>query len=246
MIEVGKSTDVGRTRPLNEDSYYVSEYVEQFDAIYAMVADGMGGHQAGEVASAAAIGEVSAFINKYFTDGLDDEQIKKLLVSAIKSANDKVYRLSRADEHMSGMGTTLTLLLKTGKQIYIAHVGDSRAYVIHGESIHRVTTDHSMVEELLKSGQITPKQAQNHPQKNIITRAIGTEPTISADTYQLSSQPGDIYLLCTDGLTNMLSDGRIISLIRENEHLDTAAKILTQAANEQGGQDNITVVLLRV
>lgn len=245
-METAKYSDVGRVRPLNEDSYYISEYAQAYDTIYAMVADGMGGHKAGEVASTAAVAEVSAFINKHYTSELSDDNVKRLLSAALKSANDKVYQMSRADEAVSGMGTTLTLLLKAGVKVFIAHVGDSRAYVLADGVIHRMTRDHSMVEELLSSGQITPAQARSHPQKNVITRAIGTEPTIEVDTLQTTAQPGDIFLLCTDGLTNLLSDSEVAALISQSPSMEAAASLLTQTANERGGPDNITVVLLKV
>lgn len=245
-MKIGTCTDLGKTRPINEDNFYVSEYVSKMNAIYAMVADGMGGHNAGETASGAAIGEVSEFINQYFTDQVPAEQIRDLLIAAIKSANKLIYSEGQDNVKFAGMGTTLTVCFLYGNHATVAHVGDSRAYIIREDVIHKITSDHSLVAELLQSGQITPEQARNHPQKNVITRAVGTDPHIEIDVYEFEVRTNDIILLCTDGLSNMLTDQEMYRLIQEAEGMEEAAHTLVDAANENGGFDNITAVLLKI
>ncbi len=245
-MEIGMCTDVGLMRPINEDAYFVSEYVADMGTLYVIVADGMGGHQAGEVASAAAVREVCRKINQNYHIDMTDDEVAALLERAVASANRKVYEMSREDAQMNGMGTTLTFLLLSGTKVYIAHVGDSRAYRIRDGAITRLTHDHSMVEELLRSGQITPKQAMEHPQKNVITRAVGTDRTVEPDILETSAQPGDIFLLCTDGLTNQVSDSGLLAILAESGSMQGAANAMVQAANAAGGPDNSTVVLFRV
>lgn len=245
-MRIGTCTDIGKTRPINEDNFYVSEYVAKLDAIYAMVADGMGGHNAGETASEMAVGEVSGFINEYFTDQVPAEQIRDLLIAAINSANKLIYAGAQDEVRLSGMGTTLTACFCRGGHATVAHVGDSRAYIIRGDVIHKITSDHSLVAELLKNGQITPEQARSHPQKNVITRALGTDPHVEIDIYEFELQQGDVILLCTDGLSNMLTDQEMYHLARDAESMEEAAEALVAAANEKGGFDNITAVLLEM
>ncbi len=245
-MRIGTCSDVGKTRPINEDNFYVSEYVRKLEALYAMVADGMGGHNAGETASGIAIETVSGFINEYFNDQVSPEHVRDLLIAAIDHANQLIYTNSRDNVKFSGMGTTLTACFLYGMQATIAHVGDSRAYIIRDDVIHKVTSDHSLVAELLKNGQITPEQARNHPQKNVITRAVGTDPKVEIDIYEFEIQANDIILLCTDGLSNQLSDREMYHLIREAQSMEEAAAALVDAANEKGGLDNITAVLLAI
>lgn len=245
-MRIGTCSDVGRTRPINEDNFYVSEYARKQEALYAMVADGMGGHNAGETASEIAVEVISEFINEYFNDQIPPEQVRELLIAAINQANRLIYSDSRDNVKLSGMGTTLTACFLYGMQATVAHVGDSRAYIIRDDVIHRVTSDHSLVAELLQNGQITPEQARNHPQKNVITRAVGTDPKVEIDIYEFEIQANDIILLCTDGLSNLLSDREMYHMIREAESMEDAAAALVDAANEKGGLDNITAVLLEV
>lgn len=245
-MRIGTCTDIGKTRPINEDNFYVSEYVSRPGVIYALVADGMGGHNAGETASEIATVEVSDFINRNYTVDVPQEEIKNMLTAAIKSANKKIYSGARENAAYYGMGTTITAMFYYDTYVTIAHVGDSRAYILRDDMIHKLTQDHSLVAELLANGQITPEQARNHPQKNVITRAVGTDADVTVDIYELGTQPGDIILLCTDGLSNLLSDAEIKDLIRESGKMEDAAKALVDAANEKGGFDNITAVLMQI
>ncbi|MBR5156413.1 MAG: Stp1/IreP family PP2C-type Ser/Thr phosphatase [Clostridia bacterium] len=245
-MRIGASTDLGKTRPINEDNYYVSEYVSRPGVIYAMVADGMGGHNAGETASEAAVNGVSDYINRYYTTEVPQEQIKDMLIGAINSVNKAIYTEAQDNAKFYGMGTTLTACFYYAGRVTVAHVGDSRAYVLRDDLMHKITSDHSLVAELLANGQITPEQARNHPQKNVITRAVGTDPHIEIDIYEFDVQEGDIILLCTDGLSNMLSDKEMQTLISENKKMEDAAEKLVSAANDKGGFDNITAVLLQI
>ncbi len=245
-MRIGTYTDLGKTRPINEDNFYVSEYVSRPGVIYAMVADGMGGHNAGETASQIATFEVSDFINRNYTVDVPPEEIKHMLTAAIKHANKKIYSGAKENASYYGMGTTITAMFYYDTYVTLAHVGDSRAYVLRGDVIHKLTQDHSLVAELLANGQITPEQARNHPQKNVITRAVGTDPDVEVDIYEFRTEPKDIILLCTDGLSNLLSDQEMQELIRSSAKMEEAAKALVEAANEKGGFDNITAVLLEI
>lgn len=245
-MRTGAYTDMGRTRPINEDNFYVSEYVSRPGVIYAIVADGMGGHNAGETASEVAVSEISGFINQYYSKELPPEQIKDMLIAAINNANKTVYESSQKNPAFSGMGTTVTACFYCAGRVTVAHVGDSRLYVLRDDVFHKITQDHSLVAELLANGQITPEQARNHPQKNVITRAVGTEPDTEVDIYEFEVKPKDIILLCTDGLSNMLSDNRMKEIIKGTKKMEEAAEKLVDAANEEGGFDNITAVLLEI
>ena len=246
MIKWGGGTDVGRTRPMNEDGYYISEYSREFEALYAIVADGMGGHKAGEIASSMALEQVSETVNRGFRGDMSVSEIKSLLVSAIKHANQSIYEKSQAESSYGGMGTTLTLCFISGEQAVVAHVGDSRAYMFRKNKLHQITTDHSLVNELVKNGQITPEEAANHPQKNVITRALGTDSGVEIDLYEFKLRPDDMLLLCSDGLSNMLSDSELLEHLAQgrNKTPEKLTEQLVLSANEKGGLDNITAVLL--
>jgi len=247
MLKWGGCTDVGKARPVNEDGYYFSVCSEETETTYAMVADGMGGHLAGEVASTMAIRQISEHINAQYAEELTIAATKKLLVKAIKKANSEIYQKSRKDMAYHGMGTTLTLCFTTKGKAIVAHVGDSRAYLMRHGELHQITTDHSLVQELLSGGQITAKEAATHPQKNVITRALGTDAAVDIDLYEFELTSGDLVLLSTDGLTNMLQDAELVSLLAERpeQPVEEAAKHLVLKANEKGGHDNITAVLGR-
>ncbi len=248
MLKWGGCTDVGRTRPLNEDGFYISAYSHEQNAMYALVADGMGGHQAGEVASAMAIREISEIINKQFCTSMTEQELLELLAKAVKSANRVIFEKALSESGCSGMGTTLTLCFIWGAKAYVAQVGDSRLYLYRGESLHRITTDHSLVQELLDKGQITEAEAACHPQKNVITRALGTDSGVEIDLYDFTLRMDDILLLCTDGLSNMLSDEMLAFELSRGSLIgpENLAAQLVAEANSQGGYDNITTVLLQV
>ena len=232
ISEQAGRTDVGRQRTANEDSLVVRP------PMFA-VADGMGGAKAGEVASALAVEAVQNARDS-------DEPVEEQLSAIVRSANRRIYDLAVADESRRGMGTTLTLVKVHGDEISIAHVGDSRAYRMRDGELSQLTRDHSLVAELERSGQITAEAAEHHPQRSIITRALGPEPDVEVDTYTLSGRDGDLFLICSDGLTSMISDDEVTSILRSATSLDQAAEELVLAANQSGGKDNITVILFRL
>ena len=232
IIEQAGRTDVGRQRSANEDSLVVRP------PLFA-VADGMGGAKAGEVASAVAVEAVEAAKES-------GEPAEAQLAGIVREANRRIYDLAVADESRRGMGTTLTLAKLHGDEVSLAHVGDSRAYRMRGGELEQLTRDHSLVAELERSGQITPEAAEHHPQRSIITRALGPEPDVEVDTYTLTGREGDLFLICSDGLTSMISDDEVGSILRSASSLDEAADALVRAANQSGGKDNITVILFRL
>ena len=238
-MEVSSATSVGRIRPLNEDSYFVSE-PDQSGTVLAIVADGMGGHNAGEVASGKAVGIVQKDVL-----GKCGKNAKDVLVKAVNDANREIYEMSVNARNLSGMGTTRTACVAEEHNVTAVQVGDSRLYLIRGEKITQITKDHSLVEMLLENGKITKEEARRHPQKNIITRAVGTDKTVEADIYEFRAEAGDIILLCSDGLVNMVEDEEILSVINLSETLNDAANKLVAEAETAGGTDNITVILIR-
>ena len=227
-------TDTGHQRATNEDSHL--ERAPVF-----VVADGMGGAQAGEVASQLAV--------SHFADGLPGEEAEgseRRLARAVREANAEIHTLSEADPRRAGMGTTLTAAYVGRGQVSFAHVGDSRAYRVREGLLERITEDHSLVEELLRQGRLTEEEAEEHPQRSIITRALGPEPEVEVDTFTLAAADGDVYLMCSDGLTSMVADGALADIMREAPDITTAADRLVAAALEAGGRDNVTVVLFRI
>jgi PPM family protein phosphatase len=228
-------TDVGRVREANEDAYYVGTTL-------VAVADGMGGHLAGEVASATALEPVRALDGTRFDDGQDAIEA---LRDAVVQANDTVSQMAEDDPAYRGMGTTLTAAIIEGRRVHLAHVGDSRAYLLRGGRFSQLTDDHTLVQHLVDEGQITPQEAATHPQRSIITRAIGVSRDIEVDTISLELDPGDQLLLCSDGLTGVISDADIAAELSRGDDPDTVLARLVEAANRGGGPDNITAVLLR-
>ncbi|HEX2072024.1 MAG TPA: Stp1/IreP family PP2C-type Ser/Thr phosphatase, partial [Thermoleophilaceae bacterium] len=209
------------------------------DAPVFAVADGMGGARAGEVASQIA--------TEAFRDPRDPaETPEQQLERVAQEANRRIYELALRDESRRGMGTTLTATLVDGDCVSIGHVGDSRAYRLRDGDLTQLTQDHSLVAELERSGQLTPEAAENHPQRSIITRALGPEPEVEVDTHTHAARDGDVYVLCSDGLTGMISDDELATLVRGAPSLESAAEALVRAANQSGGKDNITVVLFRL
>jgi protein phosphatase len=226
-------TDPGRRRRRNEDVFVCEP------PLFA-VADGMGGAQAGEVAAGLA----AAVLEEAHGDERGEERVSSL----IQEANRRVFQRSSEDMAASGMGTTMTVALVDAAQgsVAVGHVGDSRAYRVRDEQLEQLTDDHSLVGELLRSGKLSPEEAEVHPQRSVITRALGTEPDVDVDTFTVQAEPGDLYLVCSDGLTSMVSDGEIQALLVDNEDLDEAARALVDAANAGGGEDNITVVIFEI
>jgi PPM family protein phosphatase len=237
MIRVAEHvarTHTGHQRATNEDAHL--ERAPVF-----VVADGMGGAQAGEVASQLAIG--------HFAEGLPGgpgEGPQERLTQAVRDANTEIHALSEADTRRAGMGTTLTAAYVGAGEVSFAHVGDSRAYRLHDGELERITEDHSLVEELLRQGRLTEEEAEEHPQRSIITRALGPEPEVEVDVFTVPAADGDVFLICSDGLTSMVGEGRVAEIMRAAPDIATAADQLVAAALEAGGRDNITVVLFRV
>lgn len=238
-MEVSSATSVGCIRPLNEDSHFVS-VPDSSGTVLAIVADGMGGHNAGEVASGKAVGIVRKDVL-----GKCEKNAKHILMKAVENANREIYEMSRSEKKLSGMGTTMTACVAEENSVTAVQVGDSRLYLIRRDEITQITKDHSLVEMLVESGKITKEEARYHPQKNIITRALGTDKTVDADIYEFATEKDDVILLCSDGLVNMVEDEEILSVINNCETLDDAANKLVTAAEEAGGTDNITVILIR-
>lgn len=241
-MKYGIRTDRGLKRQLNEDNCNVLVGYPSIPTCF-VIADGMGGHKCGEVASKQAVDSVCDLLLKA---DWNCENISELLKNIITRVNDEIYNFSLLDEATQGMGTTLIITVIKNRMLYIGHVGDSRVYIIREDSIEKVTWDHSFIEELVKNGSITKDEAVNHPNKNLITRAVGYELDLQVDTYELDLMENDIILLCTDGLTNMLTEKEILDIIKNNEEPQKACDTLIQNANNKGGEDNITVIVGKI
>lgn len=245
MISYFGASAVGLVRPNNQDYFHIPFEGHKELNLFA-VADGMGGQNAGEVASTLAISTFCSNLkNSSITEKSFDDDISIALRSAFIEANSVIYKAGNANEKYKNMGTTMTAALIINNIIYIAHVGDSRAYLVTDSKIKQLTVDHSYVQELLNEGIITQHEAQFHPDRNKITRALGTEKSIDVDIYMYSWQVGDVLLLCSDGLTNMLSNDNIFQIIHDSTSCKTAVKELISAAEKNGGHDNITAICIK-
>jgi protein phosphatase len=231
VAEHFEKTDTGRQRRANEDSHFARSPL-------FVVADGMGGAQAGEVASRLA---TETFAADLPASGTPEQQLATL----VRQANRGIHERSLQDRSLAGMGTTITAAILDGEELAIAHVGDSRAYLLRDGELTRLTRDHTLVDELVRRGRLTEEEAAEHPQRSIITRALGIDPDVEIDTATHRVQAGDVLLLCSDGLTSMIEEGEVATLLRDAPGLDAAGRALVGAANEAGGRDNITVVLVR-
>ncbi|MCM1245380.1 MAG: Stp1/IreP family PP2C-type Ser/Thr phosphatase [Roseburia sp.] len=234
-------TDTGRTRNANQDYVFCSEgAVGSFPNLF-IVADGMGGHNAGDTASRMCVEEVVSQIEK-------STKVTPIGIfeQAVASANEKVFEASFRDKALNGMGTTIVASVVLGDTAYIINVGDSRLYV-YKNALRQVTVDHSLVEEMVQSGKLHKEDMRTHPNKNIITRALGTNREVKADCFEIEVDEGDVLLLCSDGLSNMLEDEKIEDIIREHkDDMKMAGEQLVKEANDAGGKDNISVVLIRI
>ena len=238
MIKSFSVTDIGRKRKLNQDFVYSSdEPVGNLPNVY-IVADGMGGHQAGDYASKCTVETMVREIRGCF-----EKSTIRILSKAIRIANDQVRKKAREDESLLGMGTTVVAATCLGKYLQVANVGDSRLYIINDE-VRQITRDHSLAEEMERMGGIDREAARNHPDKNIITRAIGARDTIEIDFFHEELKSGDIVLMCSDGLTNMLEDEEIGRILRSQGTIEERAEELIEAANQNGGRDNIAVIVI--
>jgi PPM family protein phosphatase len=232
IVEQASKTDTGRQRNANEDAFFARP------PLFG-VADGMGGAQAGEVAAKLAAESFDAVSR-------GEESPEAYLRAIARTANARIHRVAQSDESRSGMGTTLTAALVEDDEVGLVHVGDSRAYLYRDGQLKLLTSDHSLVEELRRQGRLTDEQAEDHPQRSIITRALGPERDVDIDTMTHQARPGDVYLLCSDGLTTMVREERIAELLGSSDDLDDAASKLIDEANEAGGRDNITIVAFRL
>lgn len=231
-MRVCQRTHQGLVRSSNQDSLLVDQ------GVYG-VADGMGGHKGGETASRVAVQVVKNALR-----GKKAE--KRALEVAVEAANRRIFDMARHDSALSGMGTTLTFLWEAEKCVHLCHVGDSRAYLLRDGEFKQITDDHSLVAELLRNNMISPEAARTHPYRNVITRAVGVDPVVTADIFTHDTQEGDLWLICSDGLTNMVPDETLASVLKDAENEETAADELLALALEKGGTDNITFVLCRV
>jgi PPM family protein phosphatase len=232
IVEEAARTDTGQQRHANEDAYFARA------PAYA-VADGMGGAQAGEVAAKIAT-------DAFETDLADSGPPSQRLERVATEANRRIFELARSDASRSGMGTTLTAALLSDDEITIVHVGDSRAYLFRGGELRQLTRDHSLVEELRRQGRLTTEEAEDHPQRSIITRALGPEADVDLDLHTHQARSGDVFLLCSDGLTSMVKEERVHEILRGAESLRAAVDELVAEANRHGGRDNITAILFRL
>ena len=235
-------SDIGKAREINQDYYYISNDTDE-PRMY-ILADGMGGYKGGEIASKLATESVKNYIENNFSNIIKEkEEILKLIASAVEYANMVVYEKSKETQELEGMGTTLEVCLIYNNKAYIGHVGDSRVYRIRKEIIRKLTKDHSYVQQLIEDKKITREEAKTHPKKNMITRALGCTPYVEPDLRARNFEKGDIFILCSDGLTNMVDEKQIYEIIKED--IQSAAERLVNEANQAGGYDNITVIIIK-
>lgn len=241
-------SDVGRQRQHNEDSFLVDTAAGIF-----VVADGMGGHAAGEVASSLAVEAIADFLSRTDEDEATwpmpyDPRLRRStnrLLAALQMANRRVIDAMRTDSRLRGMGTTVVAVMLDKEVASFAHLGDSRAYLIRGGSLQRITNDHSWVFEQVQAGMLSEEEAERHPLRNVITRALGGSSDVVPDASEVECEPEDRILLCSDGLTGMISEDQILQIVTQHPDLEMACHLLIQAANDGGGQDNITAVLVQ-
>lgn len=242
MLAVGVKSDVGKKRKDNQDAFYVSQNTSI--PLY-LVADGMGGHNAGELASNMAMNIIVESFIKNQKNLSSEKMILKIIKKSIEEANSKVYLKSLENKDFNGMGTTITLAYIFNNKIYIGHVGDSRAYLIRKGKLGQISEDHSYVNQLLKSGSITKEEAKNHPKRNMITRAVGSSSILEIDLLVKKYDKNDILILCSDGLTNMVMDFQILEQFQDGKNIQESCEELVEIANTNGGIDNITIIAIK-
>ncbi len=240
-MKIVAKTDKGRVRESNQDAYAVGEFPDE--VAWAVVCDGMGGAAGGNIASALAVKVISDKINASYRENMRDSSIKNMLDSALVAANIEVYDMADAKPELHGMGTTVVCAVVSDGYAFIAHAGDSRAYIFNGKELNQVTTDHSVVQDLINKGKITKEEAVNHPNKNLITRAIGVDKNIDIDFDEVELNDNEFLILCTDGLTNYVSDDELIGEVSDGRYYAFADR-LVKKANNNGGGDNVTVVAI--
>jgi protein phosphatase len=242
-IELQAAVDAGRARSNNEDSVAIDA-----DASLAVLADGMGGYNAGEVASNMATSFIRTELGRWLREAsvqASDQDVRRAMDICVDNANRAIFNAANSNPQYAGMGTTLVVAVFRDARLLVGHVGDSRAYRLRGGRLQQITRDHSLLQEQIDAGLITPEQAAYSANKNLVTRAVGVEDTVLLETHQHEVLPGDLYLLCSDGLSDMLDDGTIAQLLQPDDSLDTTCRALIEAANDAGGKDNISVILVR-
>ncbi|MBC7940293.1 MAG: Stp1/IreP family PP2C-type Ser/Thr phosphatase [Chitinophagaceae bacterium] len=242
-IELHASVDPGRARSNNEDSVAIDDGVS-----LAVLADGMGGYNAGEVASNMATTFIRAELGRWLREAssqASDAEVRRAMDICVDNANRAIFNAANSNPQYSGMGTTLVVAVFRDNRLLLGHVGDSRCYRLRTARLQQITRDHSLLQEQIDAGLITAEQAAFSANKNLVTRAVGVEDTVLLETHQHDVQPGDVYLLCSDGLSDMIDDTGIGQLLQAHDSLESAARALIVAANDAGGKDNISVVLVR-
>ncbi len=240
-MKISANTDVGVQRQSNQDSYTVGELAD--GAVFAVVCDGMGGHAGGNVASSTAANRIAEEIKKNYRENMSSASVKNMIEAAVVLANLDIIDEAEKNSELEGMGTTAVVAVISPAVCVVANIGDSRCYHIDGDSVLQVTKDHSLVQEMVDAGLISQEDAANHPRKNIITRALGIGEDVNTDFFDIEFKAGDKLLLCTDGLTNHVSDSGIAQIINELD-ADMSADVLIALANMNGGSDNITAVVI--
>ena len=243
-LDIFGASDIGCVRELNEDSFCIYGFDDGNPCGFCVLSDGMGGHNAGEVASGKTVEFVTEVLKKAISD-TKASMPPRALTEAVSYANRTVYDMAMSDSKQNGMGATLVAAYITDSEAYIANVGDSRAYAFKDNRLFQITKDHSVVEEMVASGSLSREEARRHPQKNIITRAIGTDINTEADLFEYECTADDCLLLCSDGLSGMLEDSEIESIVKGAADSKTMAEALIKSAKEHGGTDNITVICIR-
>ena len=240
-MKIVAKSDTGLVRKQNQDAYATGELPG--NARWAVVCDGMGGASGGNIASKAAVEVASEMIAKCYKTGMSANSIKNLMASVVEGANVKILDMSKQDDSLIGMGTTFVAVIVASNMLYISHVGDSRAYMYNGNAIVQLTKDHSVVQAMVENGDITQEEAKNHPQKNVITRALGVEENVSFDYLEQPLNKDDVLVLCTDGLTNFVDLDEMLEILKKSEDGDLADNLVA-CAIRNGGGDNITVVAI--
>ncbi len=242
-LDIHGAVDSGRARSNNEDSIAIDEA-----ARLAVLADGMGGYNAGEVASQMATSFVRTELGRWLGEAPEDagdHDIRRAMDICVDNANRAIFNAANSNPQYAGMGTTLVVAVFRDKRLFLGHVGDSRAYRLRGGRLQQITRDHSLLQEQIDAGLITSEQAAFSVNKNLVTRAVGVEDTVLLETHQHEVAAGDLYLLCSDGLSDMLDDATIAQLLQTHDSLEAAVTALIAAANDAGGKDNISVILIR-
>ncbi len=240
-MRIVSKTDIGLVRSSNQDSYLTGKISDSVS--WAVVCDGMGGANGGNIASATAVKVMSEQISSSYREGMSSNSIRYMLMSAVSAANSEVYDMAQKDDVLAGMGTTVVLTFIVNDIAHIVHAGDSRAYIIADGTINQITRDHSVVQSMVENGEITSEEAKNHPRRNVITRALGVTDRIDVDYNEVSLAPSDKLLICTDGLTNYVENEQILDIIKNCEFEEYPERLIDRA-NENGGGDNITAVII--